>query len=274
MDQFEVAGLRITYERAGHGPLLVLLHGFVGDSRGTWRRQVDDLSDEFTVVAWDAPGAGGSSDPPESFRMADYADCLAGFVDALGMGRPHVAGLSFGGALALELYRRHPAIPRTLVLAGGYAGWAGSLPSDVVEERLRLSLQAADLPPDQFVAAIIPTMFSESASPERVDEFAASMSEFHPAGFRAMAHSSAEADLRNVLGRIDVPTLLLSGDKDVRAPLSIAEDLHAAISTSELVVMQGIGHLSSVEASERFNTEVRAFLQKVQGSGSSSATRF
>lgn len=259
MDQLEVEGLRIAYERAGEGPPIVLLHGFVGDSR-EWRRQIDGLSDEFTVVAWDAPGSGRSSDPPESFRMPDYADCLAGFVDALGLGRPHVAGLSFGGGLALELYRRHPTIPMTLVLAAAYAGWAGSLPPEVVEQRLRQSLQLADRPPDQFVRAMIPTLFSESASAERVDEFAAIMSEFHPAGFRAMARSLAEADLRDVLPRIDVPTLLLYGDKDVRAPLNVAEDLHAAIPTSRLVVMPGVGHMSSLEAAERFNAEVRSFL--------------
>lgn len=259
MDQLEVEGLRIAYERAGEGPPIVLLHGFVGDSR-EWRRQIDGLSDEFTVVAWDAPGSGRSSDPPESFRMPDYADCLAGFVDALGLGRPHVAGLSFGGGLALELYRRHPTIPITLVLAAAYAGWAGSLPPEVVEQRLRQSLQLADRPPDQFVRAMIPTLFSESASAERVDEFAAIMSEFHAAGFRAMARSLAEADLRDVLPRIDVPTLLLYGDKDVRAPLNVAEDLHAAIPTSRLVVMPGVGHMSSLEAAERFNAEVRSFL--------------
>ena len=54
--------------------------------------------------------------------MAGYADCLAGFIAGLGLARPHVAGLSFGGALALELSYRHPAVPRTLVLASAYAG--------------------------------------------------------------------------------------------------------------------------------------------------------
>lgn len=263
MEQLAVAGLRIAYERAGEGPLLVLLHGFVGDSR-TWRGQIDGLSDEFTVVAWDAPGSGRSADPPESFRMPEYADVLAGFVDALGLGRPHVAGLSFGGALALELYRRHPTIPRTLMLAGAYAGWAGSLPPEVVEQRLGSSLQLADLPPDRLVATLLPTMFSESVSAERAAEFAASMAEFHPSGFRAMARSVAEADLRDVLPRIAVPTLLLHGDKDVRAPLTVVEDLHAAIPSSRLVVMPGVGHVSSVEAAERFNAEVRAFLRSVQ----------
>lgn len=100
---------------AGGGPPLVLLHGYVGDGQTTWRRQLDDLSDDFTVVAWDAPGAGGSSDPPESFGTAGYADCLAAFVDRLALGRPHVAGLSFGGILVLA--HRHPAVPATLVLA-------------------------------------------------------------------------------------------------------------------------------------------------------------
>jgi pimeloyl-ACP methyl ester carboxylesterase len=263
MDHIEIDGIHIAYERVGEGPPLVLLHGYVGDGRGTWQRQIDELSDEFTVVAWDAPGAGRSSDPPESFRLLDYADCLAGFVKAVGLGRVHVAGLSFGGGLALELYRRHPEIPKTLVLAGAYAGWAGSLPPEVVEQRLQQVLHLADLPPDQFVRAVAPTMFSGSAPAELVDAFVAKVSEFHPAGLRAMARGFAEADLREVLPRIDVPTLLLYGDQDVRAPLDVAEDLHAAIPTSKLVVLPGVGHMSSLEAPERFTAEVRTFLRSV-----------
>lgn len=84
----------------------------VGDGRGTWPQQIDALSDEFTLVAWDGPGSGRSSDPPESFRLSDYADCLAGLVNALGLARTHVAGLSFGGALALELYRAASGDPK------------------------------------------------------------------------------------------------------------------------------------------------------------------
>lgn len=260
MNQIEVAGLRIAYERAGQGPPLVLLNGGVGDGPGTWRHQIDALSDEFTVVAWDAPGSGRSSDPPESFRLAQFADCLAGFVAALGLGRPHVAGLSFGAGLALELYRRHPAIPRSLVLAGAYAGWAGSLPPDVVEQRLQLALKLAELAPDELVRALLPTMVSESAPAEVLDQLAATMSEFHPVGFRVMARAFAEADVRDVLPRIQVPTLLLYGDRDVRAPLPVGEALHAAIPGSRLVVIPGVGHVSNIEAPERFNAELRDFL--------------
>jgi pimeloyl-ACP methyl ester carboxylesterase len=259
MEMIEVDGLRIAFERAGDGPPLVLLHGYVGDGPTTWRRQIEGLCDEFTVVAWDAPGVGGSSDPPESFGLACYADCLAGFVRGLGLGRPHVAGLSFGGVLALEFYRRQPAFPMTLVLASAYAGWAGSLAPDVAEHRLRQALVLANLSPAEFVGALLPTMFSEATPPESVEEFGASKLAYHPAGFRAMANASAE-NVRGVLPHITVPTLLVYGDKDVRAPLTVAEDLHAAISGSTLVVLAGAGHLCNIETPEEFNRAVRNYL--------------
>jgi pimeloyl-ACP methyl ester carboxylesterase len=259
MNVIEVAGLGIAYERQGTGPPLVLLHGFVGHSR-EWRRQIDDLSDEFTVVAWDAPGAGRSADPPDRFRLADYADCLAAFIHTLGLERPHVVGLSFGGALALELYRRHPTIPQSLVLASAYAGWAGSLPDEITERRLQQTLQAADAPSESRAQSLIASMFSASPPPDAVEEFRGIMLEIHPAGLRAMARSVAEADLRDVLSRISVPTLLLYGDQDVRAPLTVAQELHTGIPGSRLVIMPGVGHMSGVEVPQQFNREVRHFL--------------
>jgi pimeloyl-ACP methyl ester carboxylesterase len=259
METTDVDGLRIAYERAGDGPPLVLLHGYVGDGRSTWRRQIDELSDTYTVVAWDAPGAGRSSDPPESFGIDGYADCLAGFLGKLGIERPHVAGLSFGGALALRFAHRHPAIPISLILASAYAGWRGSLPAQIAEQRLQQALDLSDLSPEEFVDALLPTMFSEETPAESVDAFGAAIVAFHPAGFRAMARASAE-NLRDALPEIGVPTLLVYGDNDVRAPLTVAEDLHASIAGSVLVVLSGAGHVCNIEASDEFNAAVRSFL--------------
>jgi len=259
VDVVEVGGLRVAFERRGTGPPLVLLHGILQDGRA-WRPQLDALSDEWTVVAWDAPGCGRSSDPPDTFRLPEYADILAAVVVALGLERPHVLGLSLGGALALELCRRHPRVPKTLVLASAYAGWAGSLPAEVVEQRLGQALREADLPPGQFVTGWIPGLLSGSAPPELRDEVVTMMSEFHPAGYRAMAHGLAEADLRDVLPRIEVPTLLLYGDADRRSPLAVAEDLHGRIPSSTLVVLPGAGHLANLEAADAFNAAVRDFL--------------
>jgi pimeloyl-ACP methyl ester carboxylesterase len=261
--KIDVDGLGVGYHRAGDGQPIVLLHGYVGDGLGTWSGELDALSDGYTVIAWDAPGFASSSDPPESFTLADYADCLAGFVKALDLDRPHVCGLSFGGGLALELYRRHPQVVRSLVLVSAYAGWTGSLPSEVVEFRLTQALRLADLPAEELIGAVVPTLFSPSAPGEFVERFVASMRDFHPAGLRATARSFARADLRDVLPTIDVPTLLIYGGDDVRAPRDVAESIHAAIPRSKLVMIEGTGHVTNVEAPDRFVSEVRAFLRSI-----------
>src|SRR4029453_840573 len=96
MDHVEVGGLRVAYRRAGHGAPLVLLHGGLADSR-VWGRQLGGGAGEVQLVGWDAPGCGGSADPPAAWRLPDYADCLAGLTHALGLGGPPVGGSLGGG---------------------------------------------------------------------------------------------------------------------------------------------------------------------------------
>ena len=118
--------------------------------------------------------------------------------------------------------------------------------------------------PEAFVEALLPTMFSKAMPRETVDEFRASMQAFHPRGFRAMARASAE-DVRDVLAQVNVPTLLVYGDRDVRAPITVAEALRAAIPGSRLVVLPGVGHLCNIEAPDEFNLVARDFLQDGRG---------
>jgi pimeloyl-ACP methyl ester carboxylesterase len=167
-NEVAVSGLVIGYDRAGSGPPVALAHGFVGDGCSTWGSQLEALADEFTVVAWDAPGAGRSSDPPEGFGMDDYADSFAALLRALGIERAHLVGLSFGGALVLATFHRHRELVSSLALVSGYAGWRGSLGAGEADHRLTGSLQASGLPPDEFVAAMVPSMFSRSAGGDRV----------------------------------------------------------------------------------------------------------
>jgi pimeloyl-ACP methyl ester carboxylesterase len=257
----EVHGLRVGYERAGHGPPLILVHGAVCDSR-VWERQFDAFSGEFSVVAWDAPGCGESADPPESFRLPEYADVLAGLLETLGLERAHVLGHSFGGALALELARRHPARVRTLILIGGYAGWAGSLPASEVQRRLVFALEAAERLPHDFDPESMPGLFSDKLAPEAAATLARIMSESRPVATRAMAYALAEADLREALPFIAVPTLLVYGDADERSSLTVAHDLRDGIPGSRLVVLPGLGHECYLEDPDRVNSEVRNFLRE------------
>lgn len=262
MDVATRGGLRIAYRRAGSGTALVLLHGGFGFDSRVWQPQFDALTDEFTVVAWDAPGCGGSDDPPASFTMADYADCLADFLTALRLRRPHVLGISFGGALALALVGRHPSLPGSLILCGAYAGWAGSLPADEVQRRVHRIEADLARPPADWQATYLPGMLTESAPLEMVHQTLALMSDIRPAPSLTMLRAMAEADLRDVLPTIEVPTLVLHGDLDARAPLSVGRELHERIPGSELVVLPGVGHLSNVEAAAAFNREVRSFVRR------------
>lgn len=264
MDAVEVAGLRIAYQRAGRGPALVLLHGAYEDSR-IWRPQLEALSDEFTVVAWDAPGCGNSSDPPPDFSGEDLGNALAGFVEAAVQGKPHVLGLSWGSGVALELYRGHPEVPTSLVLASAYAGWAGSLPPEEVDRRYAQVLGEVDQPPANFIPVWLPTLFTEHADQAVVTEVSGIMADFHPAGMRALLTASGRANYRDVLPTITVSTLLLYGEKDVRSPLSVANEMHRQIPGSRLAVIPDAGHLASAEAPAAFNAEVRQFLQGLQG---------
>ncbi|SDJ37197.1 Pimeloyl-ACP methyl ester carboxylesterase [Actinokineospora alba] len=249
-----INGVAVGVEVAGTGPPLVLLHGILQDSR-SWRPQLADLRDEFTVVAWDAPGCGQSADPPSTWRLAEYADCLGAVIAALELDDPVLVGLSWGGALAIEFHHRHPGVASALVLASAYAGWAGSLPPEVCAERLASCLAQSELAPESFVPDWLPGLLTTDTF---ADEVTAMMSDFHPSGFRTMAHAMAEADLRPVLPTIDVPVLLLYGDDDKRAPAdTVGAALAAPIRDSRMVVIPGTGHLCNLEQSERFNDAIR-----------------
>jgi pimeloyl-ACP methyl ester carboxylesterase len=131
----------------------------------------------------------------------------------------------------------------------------------VVGQRLQQAMALSELSPDEFVGTLLPTMFTASTPPEVVEAFGASMRGFHPTGFRAMALASA-GSVREALPRVHVPTLLVYGDQDVRAPRPVAEDLHAAIAGASLVVLPGVGHACNIEAPEAFDRAVRGFLTR------------
>lgn len=260
MTLIEAGGRTVAYRRAGHGPPLMLLHGGFGDGR-EWRHQLDGLSDEFDVIAWDAPGCGGSADPPADTSMDGYADAVADLVTALGLDRPHVCGLSFGAGLAIAVYRRHPHLVRSLVLAGAYAGWKGSLPPAEVRARLERVRAEIALPPARWVDGYLPGFFAGPVPPETLGLVRSIMLDVRPAGVLPMLTAFADADLRDVLPTIAVPTLLLYGDADVRAPRPVAEALHAAVPGSRLVWLPGVGHAANLEAPDAFTAEVRRFLR-------------
>ncbi|MEU9855889.1 alpha/beta fold hydrolase [Streptomyces sp. NPDC047974] len=257
MPTVRVEGLRVAYDRAGEGPPVVFLHGAASDAR-LWRPQLDSLADAFTVVAWDEPGAGRSSDLPESYGLADYAHCLAAVVESLRLGPAHIAGLSWGGTLALEFYRRHADLVRTLVLADTYAGWKGSLSAQEVRARVEGARRMLDAPRGAFDPTL-PGLFAGERPAAYVPLLDAMGADVRPDTMRAQLLLMAETDQRDLLPAVSVPTLLIWGEQDVRSPLAVARQFRESIPGAELVVIPGAGHVSNMERPQEFDRAVRAF---------------
>jgi pimeloyl-ACP methyl ester carboxylesterase len=252
-------GLEIAYERVGEGPLLVFAHGAASDAR-LWRPQLAALADEFTVVAWDEPGAGRSSDVRAGFGLADYADSLATLIEALARGPAHVAGISWGGTVVQELYRHHPELVATLLLVDTYAGWKGSLPPEEVRARVTGAYRALVVPAEEFdPARALPGWFAGDPPAEFVPLLEEMAADVRPESLRAALRVMSEADQRDLLPRIAVPTLLIWGELDARSPLSVARQFEHAVPDAKLVVIPGAGHVSNLDQPEPFTDAVREF---------------
>ena len=256
MEVVRTHGIEVAFERAGTGPPLVLVHGAAEDSR-IWRPQVDRLSDEFTVVAWDEPGCGRSSDVPSTFTMPDYANSLAAVIESLDLGPAHVAGLSWGGTVVLELYRQRPDLVATLVFVGTFAGWKGSLSDDELRARVETAQKLLATPGD--FDPRLPGLFAGGTPAEFGAVLEEMADEYRPAAFAQESLVMAETDQRDVLALITVPTLLVWGELDVRSPLKVARQFEQAIPDSELVVIAGAGHVCNLERADEFNDVVRHF---------------
>jgi pimeloyl-ACP methyl ester carboxylesterase len=258
-----VRGLRIAYDRAGQGPPLVLMHG-IGADASAWRTQLDGLSDAFDVIAWDAPGYGRSSDPPRDWPMAEYADYLAGFLDALGIAKAHLLGQSWGGVLAQEFYRDHADRVASLILSDTTLG--GDATRDDGETRLQARLHALEtMTPAEYARARAPQLLAPDPPADVLREVEAIFARIHPTGFRSAAIALAHADVRAVLPRIRMPTLVLCGERDQVTAPALGTRLIGEIPHARKVVFPGVGHLNNMEQPDQYNATVREFLQSIKG---------
>jgi len=158
----------------------------------------------------------------------------------------------------LELYRRHPDKLATLILADTYAGWKGSLPQDEVQARVEGLRRMLEEPPDRFDPTL-PGLFAGNPPPEFVSLLEEIDADVRPESMRIALGVMADADLNDVLPTIEVPTLLIWGEQDVRSPLHVAREFHRAIPDAELVVIPKAGHVSNLEAPTLFNEAIRSF---------------
>ena len=190
------------------------------------------------MVAWGAPGRTTPIASPGSSEGSNW-------------GCP-VVGLSFGAALALELYRRHPAIPQSLVLASAYAGWGGSLPSEVAEQRREQALRDSERPPAEWV----PEWAPGALAPRRRLRCAMSSSQPCPSFIRwgiARRPSPSPTPTCETSCPKSPYRRSSSMERRISAHRSLSPRSSSEIDHSRLELLPGVGHLPNLEEPERFN---------------------
>ena len=264
MEHVDVDGLRIAYTRAGAGPPLVMLHGAPSDSR-TWQWMLPDLARDHTRRSRGTRRASGSrptsttaggrhSSPTPSRRSSPRSASSGRTSSAIRSGRWSPSRCS----------QRHPAVPASLVLVGGYAGWAGSLPPDEVARRLEMFVGMAELG-DAFDPKSYPGLFSDLIPADRGTTLVSMMRDnIRPATISARP---ATSERRPTSAQCCPPSTYRRSSCMVRPTPArrwpTPKALHAAIPTSRLVVLPKLGHACMVEDPEACAAEIRKFVKTV-----------
>ena len=253
-------GRVIEYREAGPAtaPAVVLLHG-VGSSSAGYRAQFAGLAESLRVIAWNAPGYGGSTPLAEPNPTAlDYAAALAGFLDGLGLARPAVlAGSSWGSVIALNLAVAQPERVGALLLSVPTTG-RGSLPPEARAEALAALRAKPPSASDDRSAVAERLLTPDTPQPVRalVERLRDALT---PAGWSAAMHMMFTTDTPALIARAQGPVALLAGTRDRMAPLQAhAAKLHAARPEAQLHLFEGCGHMLKLEAPARFNAILRA----------------
>jgi 3-oxoadipate enol-lactonase len=253
----------LAWREVGEGEPLVFLHG-LGGTRTAWEAQLEELSDRWRCVAWDMPGY-GVSEPIEPFTLPALADAVVALFDALDVERAHLCGLSFGGHQALHAALAHPDRIRSLILADTSPafGLDGTDPAEWLAARFEPLDRG--LSPADFADELITSISGPGFGGARKREVVESVGRISAAGLRAACECLVTHDVRDRLGEITAPTLVVVGELDDETPPAYSEMLAAAIGGAELALIPGVGHYSPAEAPEEFNAEIRGFLTQVDG---------
>lgn len=252
-------GAEIYYSVRGSGRPLVLLHPFPANHR-FWNECAPFLEDRYQLIFPDLRAHGDSSAGTGPATMARHAEDLARLCDALEIGRAIFAGVSIGGYVLFEFWRKHRERVAALILANTRAG------ADSNEARLGREKTIAEVEqrgPTPFIENMLSKVLGETtrrARLDRVDAARAMMSRMSVKGIAsALQGLASRPDSTPTLGTINVPTLVLAGEEDTLTPIAEAQFTHKEIRGSRLEVVPKAGHYAAFEQPEIAGRLLRTF---------------
>jgi len=263
----KLGNTEIYYELVGRGDPLVMVRG-LGSNADHWYAQVPAFAEKYQLLIFDNRGVARSSDPGGTCSIADMAADTIALMDAVGISRAHILGLSMGGMIAQEIAINNADRVKSLILVATHCGGDQQVrPSPEVAKLLNDMVYLAT---DEAKLAAAACLFAKQTLETRSEvvqryveislKFPTSPQIVQKQWEAVMAH-----DTGNRLSNVTVPTLALTGSEDVLIPPENATILAERIPNSRIVVIEGGGHQVLVEQPEQCNDAMVQFLEEISG---------
>jgi 3-oxoadipate enol-lactonase len=265
MHTLKVLSTSMAYRDSGRGVPQLMVHGFPFDHT-MWNGQIAALSDRCRVIAPDLFSFSGSGQGEGVVTMEQFADGLAALLDALAIREPVVlCGLSMGGYIAFEFWRKHADRLKALILCDTRAA---ADKSEAAANRLAMADRVLREGPRPLVDSMLPKLFSPltfAERPQLVEEIERIMMHADPQCIAAAARGMAERrDFTAELKNIRCPTLVLVGADDALSPPAEMQALAAAIPHAQFQILSAAGHLAPLEHPAAANAAIEAFIDGLE----------
>ena len=268
MPRVQAGSITMNYEQQGSGDPLILIPYLAADN-GCYAFQVPEYSKHFTCVSVDPRGAGGSDKPGGPYSTEMFADDVAALMQAMGIPKAHIYGVSLGAATGLWLASKYPDRVKSLSL---HSGWHKSDPYlETVVSGWQLIAKQLDDMPETVIQGIFPWCFTPGLYAQKPDYIQA-LSDFvrgrpkQPLdAFMLQSNAAVKHDAAAQLGQIRAPTQITFGRHDLVCSTRFADPLKSGIKQSELHIFEDCSHAALYENVPAFNEKTLAFLRRHAG---------
>lgn len=268
MPKVKVNGITMNYESQGSGEPLILIPYLAADN-ACYAFQVADYAKHFTCISLDPRGAGESDKPAGTWSTEMFADDVASFMQAIGVEKAHVSGVSLGAAIGLWLAAKHPERVKTLSI---HSAWPKSDPFlKVVVGGWQTIAKGLGSVQEMIIQGIFPFCFTPelyAAKPEYIDQLAAFVKSRPKQPLDAFLRQSDAVIAHDALSQLDkikAPTQITFGQHDMVTSTRFVEPLTSGIKNSDLVIFEMCAHAAIYERVSEFNEKTLEFLKRHAG---------
>lgn len=264
MPKVKANNITMNYDQQGTGEPLILIP-YLAAEHACYAFQVAEYAKHFTCISLDLRGTGESDKPEGAYSTEDLADDVAAFMQAVGIKKAHITGLSLGAAIGMWLAAKYPDKVQSLSV---HSGWPKTDPFiKAVVESWQVVAKALGSVPEMVITALFPWCFTPelyAAKPDYIQSLAGfvrtrpaqSLAAFIQQSNAVIAH-----DVSAQLGKITAPTQITFGRADMATSTRFADQLTGNIRNSELLIFEGCAHAPIYEKVEEFNQKTLQFLQ-------------